>query len=107
MSISGSSSGDAWKIVRSPWACTSSPQSVGGPRVEKTGVGNNLRIHAYLHQHRCRPTSAPMLNRYILFDSYFSIFLPSTYGVPLVAPFLIPIEARHPVSRHSSGISAP
>ena len=39
-------------------------------------------------QHVCRPTSAPMLNRFYLFYKFFLIFflLLSTYGVPLAAP---------------------
>ena len=40
MSITGSSSGDAWKMSRSSWTCTSSPQSVGGPRAGDTGGGS-------------------------------------------------------------------
>ena len=39
MSITGSSSGDAWKTSRSSWTCTNSPQSVGGPRAGETGGG--------------------------------------------------------------------
>jgi hypothetical protein len=37
MSIAGRSSGEAWKTARSSWTCTSSPQSVGGPRAGDTG----------------------------------------------------------------------
>jgi hypothetical protein len=40
MSIAGSSSGDDWKIARSSWICTSSPQSVGGPRAGEMGGGS-------------------------------------------------------------------
>jgi hypothetical protein len=41
MSIAGSSSGAAWKMSRSSWICTSSPQSVGGPRAGDTGGGSS------------------------------------------------------------------
>ena len=41
MSIAGRSSGEAWKTARSSWTCTSSPQSVGGPRAGDTGGGSN------------------------------------------------------------------
>ena len=41
MSITGSSSGKAWKNARSSWACTSSSQSVGGPRAGDTGGGSS------------------------------------------------------------------
>ena len=37
MSIAGSSLGDAWKTSRSSETCTSSPQSVGGPRAGEIG----------------------------------------------------------------------
>jgi len=42
----------------------------------------DIRTHADLVQHSCRPTSAPMLNRYILF--YISFFSSSIYlwGTP-------------------------
>ncbi len=40
MSITGSSSWEAWTMSRSPWTCTSSPQSVGGPRAGETGGGS-------------------------------------------------------------------
>jgi hypothetical protein len=41
MSITGSSSGAAWKNARSSCVCTSSPQSVGGPRAGDTGGGSS------------------------------------------------------------------
>lgn len=41
MSITGSSSGDAWKTSRSPGAWRSSPQSVGGPRSAAIGGGSS------------------------------------------------------------------
>jgi hypothetical protein len=47
MSIAGSSWGDAWKMSRSSWTCTSSPQSVGGPRAGVTGGG--AAIHGRSH----------------------------------------------------------
>lgn len=42
MSIAGRSSGEAWKTARSSWTCTSSPQSVGGPRAGETGGGSQI-----------------------------------------------------------------
>ena len=41
MSIPGSSSVRPWKMSRSSCTCTSSPQSVGGPRAEETGGGSS------------------------------------------------------------------
>ena len=41
MSIASSSSGDDWKTSRSSWTCTSSPQSVGGPRAGEIGGGSS------------------------------------------------------------------
>ena len=41
MSIAGRSSGEAWKTAQSSWTCTSSPQSVGGPRAGDTGGGSS------------------------------------------------------------------
>ena len=41
MSITGSSSGDAWKTSRSSDAWTSWPQSAGGPRAGASGGGSS------------------------------------------------------------------
>ena len=41
MSIPGSSSIRPWKMSRSSCTCTSSPQSVGGPRAGETGGGSS------------------------------------------------------------------
>ena len=39
---------------------------------DQTALGTNIRTHADLHQHWCRPPSAPMPNRFYLF--YISLF---------------------------------
>jgi len=71
MSITGSSLGYVRKVDRSTCACTSSSQSVGGVAAPSR-TDPNISTRADLVQHSCRPTSAPMLNRYILFYSSFS-----------------------------------
>ena len=62
------------KLPGRKWTCTSSPQSIGGPRVGETGGGTNIRTHTDQLQHSRRPTSAPLLNRYILFYKFFLFF---------------------------------
>ena len=54
-------------------------------------------------QHVCRPTSAPLLNRF--YSSLFLSLLSSSYlWDTLAAPSLCPIEARRPASGRPSGI---
>ena len=45
MSIAGSSSGAIWTIYTSSCTWTCSPQSVGGPRAEETGVHRGVPDH--------------------------------------------------------------
>jgi hypothetical protein len=48
----------------------------------ETGGGTNLRTHADLVQHWCRPTSAPIRNRFHRFYKFFLLFfLLYPYGV--------------------------
>jgi hypothetical protein len=77
------------------WTCTSSPQSVGGPRARETEqLPPTSAPMPTPVQHSCRPTSAPMLNRYILFI-VLSLLLSSIYlrGTPRCP---IPLPDRSP-----------
>jgi hypothetical protein len=72
-------------MSRSSWACTNSPQSVGGAR----SAGLNISTHAQPVQHSCCPTSAQMLNRsYSSIGSFWSSFFFPSRGPTDAGPYL-------------------
>jgi hypothetical protein len=79
MSIAGSSSGDAWKMSRSSWTCTSSPQSIGRQLAGETGSGTDIRTHAdpcsALLPTHIGASAEPAPSFYSSFSSFFYTYM--------------------------------
>ena len=82
-------------MSRSSCTCTSSAQSVGGPRAGETCGDIELRTHVDPVPHPCRPTSAPVLNRSYLIIGPSSIRMWGTPRGPIPQPDRNPPSIRH------------